>query len=44
MTLFDLLPLLAFLGLRTRYWAVIIVIVIVVLALVFMARGRSRSY
>ena len=44
MTYLDLMPLLAFLGIRTRYWAIIIVVVIVVLAIAFMARGRSRSY
>jgi hypothetical protein len=30
------------LGLRTRYWAIIIVVILVILAVGYMARGRAR--
>ncbi|GEM_PF-5195239 len=31
----------AFLGLRTRYWLIIIVVIVVVLALIWFARSRN---
>ena len=34
------LPLLAFLGIRTRYWVIIIVVILVLLVVAYMARGR----
>jgi hypothetical protein len=36
-----LLPLLAFLGLRTRYWIIIVVVIIVIIAIAYFARGRA---
>ena len=34
------IPLLAFLGIQFRYWAIIIVVIIVILAVAYFARGR----
>jgi hypothetical protein len=36
----DLLPFLAFLGIRNRTWAIIIVVIVVILILVYMLRAR----
>lgn len=41
MHLATFLPLLAFLGLRNRYWIIIIIVVIILIVLAFFARGRS---
>ena len=38
--LLSLVPLMAFLGIRNRYWIIIIVVVIVLLALAYFARRR----
>jgi hypothetical protein len=37
----QFIPLMAFLGIRTRYWAIIIVVVLVLLALAYFARARA---
>ena len=34
------IPVMAFLGLQDRYWAIIVVVIIIILALVFWARNR----
>jgi len=36
----QLVPLMVFLGIQNRYWAIIIVVVLVLLALAYFARGR----
>jgi hypothetical protein len=41
MQLMTLVPLLAFLGLRTRYWIIIIVVIVVLLLVAFLARRRT---
>ncbi len=41
MYLMSLIPTMALLGLRLRYWIIIIVVIIVILALGYMVRGRS---
>jgi hypothetical protein len=41
MHLAQLVPLMAFLGIRTRYWAIIIVVILVLLALAYFARARA---
>jgi hypothetical protein len=40
MTWIDLLPAMAFLGIRNRYWAIIIVVIVVILIIGYMFRGR----
>lgn len=39
----EILPLAAFLGLRTRYWIIIIIVIVIILAVAFYARGRSTT-
>lgn len=38
------IPVLAFLGLQCRYWAIIIVVLVVILAIAYVVRSRSSSY
>jgi VIT1/CCC1 family predicted Fe2+/Mn2+ transporter len=40
MNYMDLFPVLAFLGIQYRYWAIIIVVIIVLLAIALFARRR----
>lgn len=37
----QFIPLMAFLGIRNRYWLIIIVVVLVLLALAYFARSRT---
>jgi hypothetical protein len=37
-----LLQTVGLLGLRIRYWVIIVVVILIILALGYMARGRSR--
>lgn len=43
MNFVSLIPVLALLGLRLRYWAIIIVVIIIILAVAFYARRGSST-
>ena len=38
-----LVPLMAFLGIRNRYWIIIIVVILVLLVLAYFAQSRRRT-
>jgi hypothetical protein len=42
MNLVELLPALAFLGIRNLYWGIILIVVVVLLALGYAMRSRRR--
>jgi hypothetical protein len=42
MDLVSLIPVLALLGLRLRYWAIVIIVIIIILAVAFYARRGAR--
>lgn len=39
----SLIPVLALLGLRLRYWAIIIIVIIIIIAVAFYARRGPRT-
>lgn len=41
MSIAELIPMVALLGLRIRYWIIIIVVIVVILALAYWARSRT---
>lgn len=43
MNFVSLIPVLALLGLRLRYWAIIVIVIIIILAVAFYARRGSTT-